>query len=67
MNECVFSPRSRQDLMEIYYYIALDDLDAVEAALKSFPVAVPKRKTFYETTEIGIREPGGNIVLFSVR
>jgi hypothetical protein len=44
----------------VLLYVDVDDLDAVERALSDVPVLVPRRTTFYGTTEIGYREPGGN-------
>ena len=35
--------------------------------LGSTPVVVPVRITFYGMKEIGVREPGGNIVLFAAK
>jgi uncharacterized glyoxalase superfamily protein PhnB len=46
-------------------YIEVDDLDAVEGALNPASVAMPRRTTFYGATEIGVREPGGNLVVFA--
>jgi hypothetical protein len=48
-------------------YLETSDLDAVERALhgSSAPIVVPRRRTFYGMNEIGVREPGGNVVLFA--
>jgi uncharacterized glyoxalase superfamily protein PhnB len=46
-------------------YIEVSDVDLVEKALKGTTVVVPRRQTFYGMDEIGVREPGGNLVLFS--
>ena len=46
-------------------FIEVDDLDAVEAAVAGAEVVQPRRTTFYGTTEIGVREPGGNVVVFA--
>jgi hypothetical protein len=46
-------------------FIEVDDLDAVERAIEGVEVVQPRRTTFYGMTEIGIREPGGNIVIFA--
>ena len=35
-----------------------------EQALKGVEIVVPRRKTFYGADEIGVREPGGNAVIF---
>jgi len=40
-------------------------IDDLLKRLGSAPVVVPVRTTFYGMKEIGVREPGGNIVLFA--
>jgi uncharacterized glyoxalase superfamily protein PhnB len=46
-------------------YIEVDDVAAVERALKGAEIVVPRRQTFYGADEIGVREPGGNAVIFA--
>jgi uncharacterized glyoxalase superfamily protein PhnB len=46
-------------------YIEVSDFDDLLKRLGSAPVVVPVRTTFYGMKEIGVREPGGNIVLFA--
>ena len=46
-------------------FIEVDDLDAIEKALKGVPLVTPRRKTFYGSEEIIVREPAGNIVNFA--
>ena len=46
-------------------YLEVDDLDAIERALKGLKLAVPRRKTFYGAAEIGIQDPAGNVVMFA--
>jgi uncharacterized glyoxalase superfamily protein PhnB len=46
-------------------FITVDDLDAVEQALAGAPVLKPRHKTFYGSTEIYVKEPGGNTVGFA--
>jgi uncharacterized glyoxalase superfamily protein PhnB len=46
-------------------FIEVDDFDAVSAALKGADVLVAKRTTFYGSTEIIVRDPAGNVVLFA--
>lgn len=48
-------------------YINVDDIDAVEKALSGLDLVQPRRKTFYGAVEIAVREPGGNLVIFSQR
>ncbi len=45
-------------------YIDVADVAAIERAVKGVEVVVPRRKTFYGADEIGVREPGGNAVIF---
>jgi uncharacterized glyoxalase superfamily protein PhnB len=46
-------------------FITTEDLDAVEKAIAGAPVVVPRHTTFYGSTEIYVREPGGNTVGFA--
>jgi len=46
-------------------YIEVSDFDDLIKRLGSAPVVIPVRTTFYGMKEIGVREPGGNIVLFA--
>ena len=46
-------------------FLTVEDLDAVEQALAGAPVLKPRHKTFYGSTEIYVREPGGNTVGFA--
>lgn len=49
-----------------FLFIEVNDLDAVIAALgATAPVVQPRRTTFYGMDEIGVREPGGNPVIFA--
>ena len=46
-------------------FITVDNLDEVEPALAGAPVVKPRHDTFYGSTEIYVREPGGNTVGFA--
>jgi hypothetical protein len=48
-------------------FIEVSDLAAVELALGDWPLAMPRRTTFYGMHEIGVREPGGHLVTFAQR
>jgi uncharacterized glyoxalase superfamily protein PhnB len=48
-------------------YIEVSDFDDLLKRLGSAPIVVPVRTTFYGMKEIGVREPGGNIVLFGAK
>jgi uncharacterized glyoxalase superfamily protein PhnB len=60
LNEAVPSPGNGVAL-----FIAVDHLDAVEAAVAGAPVVKPRHTTFYGSTEIYVREPGGFMVGFA--
>lgn len=49
----------------ITLFITVDDLDAVERAAAGAPVVSPRHQTFYGSTELYVREPGGNTVGFA--
>ncbi|MHB1862126.1 MAG: VOC family protein [Gemmatimonadaceae bacterium] len=46
-------------------FLATDDIDAAERALTGAPVVKARHDTFYGSTEIYVREPGGNSVGFA--
>lgn len=46
-------------------FLEVSDLDDVEARIAGLEPAVPRRSTSYGMDEIGIREPGGHLVLFA--
>ncbi len=60
-------PGSARDLMghSVALFITVDDLDTVEKSLAGAPVIKPRHETFYGSTEIYVREPGGNTVGFA--
>ena len=35
--------------------------------VKRIDLVVPKRTTFYGATEVGVREPGGNLIVFAMQ
>lgn len=47
------------------FFIETDDLAAIEQALESHEVVVPKRTTFYGSTEVFYRAPCGTVVGFA--
>jgi catechol 2,3-dioxygenase-like lactoylglutathione lyase family enzyme len=51
------------DLTALFLEVA--DLDAVVAALDGMEHVVPRRRTFYGMDEVGVREPGGRVVMFA--
>jgi uncharacterized glyoxalase superfamily protein PhnB len=48
-----------------FLYVEVDNLDQTIAAVKDAEVVMPKRKTFYGSTEIGIKDPAGHYVTFA--
>ena len=49
----------------IALFLQVEDIDAVERALEGAPVVKPRHQTFYGSTEIYVKEPGGNTVGFA--
>lgn len=47
------------------WYVRVADLEALIAALGDYPIALPRRDTFYGADEIGVREPGGHLIVFA--
>jgi uncharacterized glyoxalase superfamily protein PhnB len=60
-------PGAAHDLMghSVALFITVADLDKVEKSLAGAPVVKPRHDTFYGSTEIYVREPGGNTVGFA--
>ncbi|GAC1457899.1 MAG: hypothetical protein PVSMB1_07720 [Gemmatimonadaceae bacterium] len=60
-------PGSAHDLTghSVALFITVADLDTVVKALDGVPVVKPRHDTFYGSTEIYVREPGGNTVGFA--
>jgi hypothetical protein len=48
-------------------FIEVDDLDPILTAVRGCDIAVPERTTFYGMREIGVRAPGGFLVVFAAR
>jgi uncharacterized glyoxalase superfamily protein PhnB len=60
-------PGSAGELMghSVALFITVADLDTVAKALEGAPVVKPRHETFYGSTELYVREPGGNTVGFA--
>ncbi|HZE08322.1 MAG TPA: VOC family protein [Gemmatimonadaceae bacterium] len=60
-------PGAAKDLMghSVALFITVEDLDRIEKSLTGVPVVKPRHETFYGSTEIYVREPGGNTVGFA--
>lgn len=48
-------------------FIEVDDLEPVLRAAAGADIVVPERQTFYGMREIGVRAPGGVVVVFAQR
>ena len=46
-------------------FIEVSDIESVAQALTGIDIVVPRRQTFYGMDEIGVREPGGHVVMFA--
>ena len=46
-------------------FIEVDSIDEVEHALEGLKLVVPRRKTFYGSTEVGVLDAAGNVVMFA--
>ena len=43
-----------------FLYVEVDNLNETINAVKGTEVVIPKRQTFYGSTEIGIKDPAGH-------
>jgi len=48
-----------------FLYVEVDNLDETIHAVKGAEEVIPKRKTFYGSTEIGVKDPAGHFVTFA--
>lgn len=46
-------------------FFEVDDLDTVERAVAGAPIVKARHETFYGTTEVYVREPGGTVIGFA--
>ncbi len=46
-------------------FVEVSDVTAIEQAMRGVETIVPRRRTFYGMDEIGVREPGGHVVIFA--
>ena len=58
-------PLAASPMRGTFLFIEVDDLDAVERSLAGVTAVVPRRSTFYGSTELIVREPAGNAVTFA--
>lgn len=55
----------RTDLQQTTLYVEVSRLDDVERELQGERLIMPRRTTFYGSTELGYLDPAGNVVVFS--
>ena len=48
-------------------FVEVDDFQDLRRRVEGCEVVLPERTTFYGMREIGVREPGGHIVVFAAR
>jgi uncharacterized glyoxalase superfamily protein PhnB len=53
------------DPYRTFLYVHVADLDPIRSALSGWPPIIPERTTFYGAREIIVRDPVGNVVIFS--
>ena len=46
-------------------FIEVSDIESIAQAIRGLEIVVPRRQTFYGMDEIGVREPGGHVVMFA--
>lgn len=61
------SPAQAPDLVghSTALFFTVPELSAIEAAIGDAPIVKPRHETFYGSTELYVREPGGNVVGFA--
>jgi hypothetical protein len=59
------APLSETPMGGTFLFIEVADLDSIEKALQGVEPIVPRRKTFYGSEELIVREPAGNVVTFA--
>jgi hypothetical protein len=58
-------PLAKSPQRGTFVFLEVDDLNAIEKALAGIKPVVPRRKTFYGSQELIVREPAGNAVTFA--
>ena len=60
-------PGSAADLAghSVVLFLTVDSIDEIEKAMAGAPVVKPRHQTAYGSTELYVREPGGNMVGFA--
>ncbi|HEX7938347.1 MAG TPA: VOC family protein [Gemmatimonadaceae bacterium] len=58
-------PLAKSPQKGTFLFMEVENLNAVEKALAGVTPVVPRRKTFYGSEELIVREPGGNVINFA--
>ena len=58
-------PLAKSPQRGTFMFLEVDDLNAIEKALAGIKPVLPRRKTFYGSEELIVREPAGNVVTFA--
>lgn len=64
-DEPAFAPAGASGVASLF--IEVDDFADTLKRLEGYPLAMSDRTTFYGMREVGVFEPGGNIVIFAVK
>jgi hypothetical protein len=64
-DELAFAPAGASRVASLF--IEVDDFADTLKRLEGYPLAMPERTTFYGMREVGVFEPGGNIIIFAVK
>jgi uncharacterized glyoxalase superfamily protein PhnB len=48
-----------------FLYVEVDNLEQTISAVKGAEIVMPKRQTFYGSTEIGVKDPAGHHITFA--
>ena len=61
----VLGGKTQLGVGSVALFIEVSDVSAVDQAMGGVEHVVPRRQTFYGMDEIGVREPGGHVVMFA--
>jgi uncharacterized glyoxalase superfamily protein PhnB len=48
-----------------FLYLEVDNLEAIQAAIRGMEIYMPERTTFYGSREIGVKDPAGHFITFA--
>lgn len=48
-----------------FVFIEVDDIETIDGTVAESERVIPRRKTFYGSDEVVLREPAGNVVVFA--